>query len=87
MEESLKQISVEITRDRILQLFISKIDLDCAYGQMKLSDETTPQGVFALTGETFSGYYRFETGFYRLADIPTTFEEKIDRTLGFCTPA
>ena len=34
MEELLNQISVEISRDRKLQLFMSKIDLDYAYGQM-----------------------------------------------------
>ena len=87
MEELLNQISVEITRDRILQLFISKIDLDYAYGQMKLSEETGRIYVFALTGGKFSGYYRFEKGFYGLADIPIIFQEKIDRTLGYCTPA
>ena len=43
--------------------------------------------VFALTGENFSVYYRFKKGFYGLADIPTIFPEKIDRTLGYCTPA
>ena len=41
MEELLNQISVEITRDRTLQLFISKIDLDYAFGQMNLSEETS----------------------------------------------
>ena len=41
MEELLNQIPVEITRDRTAQLFPSKIDLDYAYGQMKLSDETS----------------------------------------------
>ena len=87
MEELSNQISVEITRDRIAQLFISKIDLDYAYGQMKLSDETSGQCVFALTGGNFSGYYRFKKGFYGLADIPTIFQEKIDRTLEYCTPA
>ena len=50
MEELLNQISVEITRDRTLQLFTSKIALDYAYGQMKLSEETSRQCVFALTG-------------------------------------
>ena len=39
MEELLNQISVEITHDRTVQLFSSKIDLDYAYGQMKLSKE------------------------------------------------
>ena len=87
MEELLYQISIEITRDRTAQLFMSKIDLDYAYGQMKLSDETSRQCVFALTGGNFSGYYRFKKGFYRLADIPTIFQEKIDRTLEYCTPA
>ena len=33
MEKLLNQISVEHTRDRTLQLFISKIDLDHAYIQ------------------------------------------------------
>ena len=37
MEELLNQMSVEITPDRKLRLFISKIDLDYAYGKMKLS--------------------------------------------------
>ena len=87
MEELLNQISVEITRDRTLQLFMSKIDLDYAYGQMKLSEETSRQCVFALTGGNFSGYYRFKKGFYGLADIPTIFQEKIDRTLEYCTSA
>ena len=78
MEELLNQSSVEITRDRTEQLFLSKIDLDYAYGQMQLSDETSRQRVFALTGRNFSGYYRFKKGFYGLADIPTIFREKID---------
>ena len=54
MEELLNQISVEITRDRTAQLFMSKIDLDYAYGQRKLSEETSRQCVFALTGGNFS---------------------------------
>ena len=87
MEELLNQISVEITHDRTMQLFISEIDLKYAYGQMKLSEETSRQCVFELPGGKFSGYYRFKKRFYGLADIPTRFQEKIDRTLGYCTPA
>ena len=68
MEELLNQISVEISRDRTVQLFISKIELDYAYGQMKLSKETSRQCVFALTGGKFSGYYRLKKGF---TDLPT----------------
>ena len=87
MEELLNQISVEITHDRTVNFFISKIDLDYAYGQMRLSEETSRQCVFALTAENFRGYYRFKKGFYGLAVIPTIFQEKIDRTLEHCTPA
>ena len=54
---------------------------------MKLSKETSRQCVFAITGGNFSGYYRFKKGFYGLADIPTIFQEKIDRTLEYSTPA
>ena len=87
MEEFLNQISVEITRDRTLQLFISKIDLEYAYGQMKLSEETSRQCIFAITGAKFNGYYRFKKEFYGLADIPTIFQEKIDQTLEYSTSA
>ena len=59
LEKLLNQISVEITRDRTKELNISKIDLNNAYGQLKLSKETSRQCVFALTGGKFSGYYRF----------------------------
>ena len=57
MEELLNQISVEITKDQTKELRISKIDLDYAYGQMMLSEETSRQCVFAITGGNFSGYY------------------------------
>ena len=48
---------------------------------------TSRQCVFALTGGKFCEYYRFEKGFYGLADIPTIIQEKNDRTLGYCIPA
>ena len=40
MEELLNPFSIEITKDRTKKLMISKIDLDYAYGQMKLLKET-----------------------------------------------
>ena len=85
MEELTNRISVEISRERTVQLFISKIDLDYANGQMKLSRETIRSCVFAITGAKFSGYYQFKRGFYGLADLPSKFEEEIDGTLEYCT--
>ena len=87
MEKLLNQISVEITKDRTKELMISMIELDYAYSQMMLPEETSRQCVFAITAGNFSGYFRFEKGFQVLADIPTLFQEKIDRTLEYCTPA
>ena len=40
MKELLNQLLVETTNDRTKELMKSKIDLDYAYGQMKLSEET-----------------------------------------------
>ena len=37
------------------------MNLDPAYGQMKLSKETSQQGVFALIGGKVSGYFRFKS--------------------------
>ena len=76
--ELLNETSVEITKDRTKELRIPKKYLDYAYGQMMLSEETSRQCVFAITGGNSSGCYRFEKGFYGLADIPTIFQEKID---------
>ena len=81
LEKLLNQSSAEITHDR------TKIDLDYAYGQIKLSEEASRQCGFALIGGKFNGYYRYKKGFYGLADIPSVFQEQIDRTLGYCQPA
>ena len=77
MEELLSQLSGDNTRDRAVQLFITKIVLDYAYGQLKLSGETSRQCVISPTGVKSSGDYLFKRGFYGFADIPTIFQEKI----------
>ena len=77
LEELLNQTSVEITRDRTMQLFISKIDLDYSYGQMKLSEETRRQCVIALTGKKISSNYRFKKGFTDLLIYPQNSAKKV----------
>ena len=86
MEELLNQISAELSKNDYDPIWISVIDLDYAYGQMKLAPETSRHCNFAITGEKINGYYQFLKGFYGPADIPTIFPEKIDRTLGHQTP-
>ena len=86
MEELLNQISTELSKNDPDPIWISVVDLDYAYGQMKLAPETSKHCNFAMTGEKINGYYRFLKGFYSRADIPTIFQEKIDRTLSHQTP-
>ena len=86
MDELLNQISAELSKNDTDPVWISVIDLDYAYGQMKLAPETSKHCNFAITGEKINGYYRFRKGFHGPADIPTIFQEKKDRTLGHETP-
>ena len=69
------------------EIWMSKIDLDYAHGQAKLSAEASRHCVFSIIGGEFTGHYRFKKGFYGLADIPTVFQEHIDKVLEFKTPA
>ena len=87
MEELISRISRKIADGAPDQIWISKFDLDYAYGQMQLSKHAMDLCIFAITGGNFTGYYRFLKGFYGLADIPTIFQEKIDQTLENKHPA
>ena len=85
MEKLPQQTSAELSGNEQNPIWISVIDFDDGFGQMKLALETSKQCNFAVTGENKSGYYRFLKGGYGPVDIPTYFEEKIDRTLGHQT--
>ena len=85
MEELISQISAKITQNNG-EIWMSKIDLDYAYGQAKLSAEASRHCVFSIIGGDFTGHYRFKKGFYGLSDIPTVFQEHIDKVLEFKTP-
>ena len=85
MEELISKISAEITRSDG-EIGMSKIDLDYAYGQAKLTAEAARHCVFSIIGGDFTGHYRFQKRFYGLSDIPTVFQEHIDKVLEFKTP-
>ena len=87
MEELISRISRKIADGPADEIWISKFDLDYAYGQLQLSKRAMDLCIFAVTGGNFTGYYRFLKGFYGLADIPTFFQEKIDQTLENITPS
>ena len=83
MEELISRISRKITEEQEGEIWITKLDFDYAYGQIKLNETTRNLCIFTVTGGEFTGYYRFLKCFYGLADIPTIFQERIDRTLEF----
>ena len=85
MEKLIRKISAKITKNNG-EIWMSKIDLDYAYGQAKLSPEASRHCVFSIIGGDFTGLYRFKKGFYGLSDIPTVFQEHIDKVLEFKTP-
>ena len=85
MEELISKISAKITKNNG-EIWMSKIDLDYAYGQAKLSPVASRHCVFSIIGGDFTGLYRFKKGFYGLSDIPTVFQEHIDKVLEFKTP-
>ena len=84
MEELISKISAKITNGEG-EIWMSKIDLDYAYGQARLSKEAAKHCVFSIIGGDFTGHYRFKKGFYGLSDIPTVFQEHIDSVLEFKT--
>ena len=65
MEELISKISAKITINGG-EIWMSKIDLDNAYGQAKLSNEASKHCVFSIIGGDFTGHYRFKKGFYGL---------------------
>ena len=77
MKELLNQTLVEITRDRTVQLFLSKIDLDNAHGQMELSEETSPQCVFAQPEKISVDSTDSKKGFTDLPIYPPYFKKKL----------
>ena len=62
MEELVSKISARIT-DGEGEIWMSKIDLDYAYGQAKLSKEAAKHCVFSNISGEITGHYRFKKGF------------------------
>ena len=85
MEELIGKISAEVTKN-YGEIWMSKIDLDYAYEQAKQSKEAACHCVFSILGEDFTGHYRFKKNFYGHSNIPTVFQEHIDKVLQFKTP-
>ena len=60
MKELLNQLSTGTTQAPNESLWVSKIDLEYAYGQLKLYEEKSKDCNFAITGGNMIGYYKFK---------------------------
>ena len=87
MEELISRISRKISEGEDGEVLATKLDFDYVFGQIKIDDDTKNLCIFTVTGGDSTGYYRFQKGFYGLADIPTIFQERIDTTLEHKHPA
>ena len=67
------------------ETFFTTLDMTYAYGQMELSEETSRHCNFQIIGSKATGTYRFVTGVYGLATMPTEFHRIIDFTLAGIT--
>ena len=86
-EELISRISRKISEEKEGEILITNTGLlDYAYGQLKLDEQTKNQCIFTVTSGEYAWYYRFLKGFYGLADIPTVFPERIDKTIEFKHP-
>ena len=63
MEELISKTSAKIT-ETDGELWMSKIDIDNAYGQANLSGKASKECVFSIIGGNVAGHYRFKKGFY-----------------------
>ena len=63
------------------------LDFDCAYDLIELDEQIRYLCKFTVTRGDFTGFHRFLKGFSGLANVPTIFQERIDKTLECKHPA
>ena len=64
------------SEEKVSKIWITNLDFDYAYNQIKMDEATRNLCIITITGGEFTGYYRFMKGFYGLADIPNIFQDK-----------
>ena len=63
------------------QAYFTTLDLNYAYSQLKLHQDTAKHCYFNIICGESTGTYRFKTGFYGLTDMPAEFQKAMDYTL------
>ena len=86
MEELLLRISRRNNDGKEGEIWISKLDLGYAYGQVMLSEKAKNLCIFTVTGGKFKVQYRFLKEFDGLADLATNFQDSLDKSFAKYTP-
>ena len=78
---------MKASKDKNMPFWASAIDLDYAFGQVEPDENAAKHCVIAIVGGDCTGHYRFNRGFYGLADMPVVFQDKSDKVLDGSAPA
>ncbi len=81
------RVSIKASENQAMPSWASTIDLDYAFGQVELTEETDKHCVIAIVGGNCTGHYQFNRGFYGLADKPVVLQDKLDKVLEGTAPA
>ena len=81
VDELIDGVSQIVTENKSGTLYLTVLDLENAYSQLKLAADTAKQCNFNIFGGKATGTYRFLTGFNGLADMPAEFRKAMDRTI------
>ena len=68
--DSISQIISDYESEPADKIYFSIIDLNYANSQLNLHPGTAKHCIFTIISGDMTGTYRFETGFYRLTDMP-----------------
>ena len=87
LSDRVSKKSIKASENQSMPFWASTIDLDYAFGQVELTEETAKHCVIAIVGGNCTGHYQFNCGFYGLANMPVVFQDTLDKVLEGTAPA
>ena len=81
IHELIDNVALQISEKSNGRVLFSNLDLNNAYSQLKLCDQTSKQCNFSIVGGETTGTYRFLKGFYGLGDMLNEFQRVMDSLL------
>ncbi len=82
IDELVDQIAQIITANKHGRVWFTTVDLEYAYGQLRLALKRARQSNSSVVGGAATGTYQFQTGYHGLADMLAELQQAMNRTLG-----